>query len=101
MGRTIFSRIRAADTDSPHTENPFDELTQKVKESDDKLYSLIKDKLPINGDSFMDLIMEIEKTENITYNLREFEEKLDYLVDKGLLQKEKTPFFNRYTEKDS
>lgn len=101
MGRTIFSRIRAADTDSPHTENPFDELTQKAKESDDKLYSLIKDKLPINGDSFMDLIMEIEKTENITYNLREFEEKLDYLVDKGLLQKEKTPFFNRYTEKDS
>ena len=98
MGRTIFSRIRKSDTDSPHKENPFDELVTRREDGDGELYKLVKDKLPINGDSFMEIIKEIEKDHSITYKLEEFEEKLDYLVDKGYLKKEKTPFFNQYLE---
>ncbi len=31
LGRTVFARIRAANTTSPHRENPFDELKTKQK----------------------------------------------------------------------
>ncbi len=96
MGRTIFARIRAADTTSPHTENPFDELKNKSKEDDEKFLTIIKDKLPINGNDFINVIKEIESDTKVTYTISTFEEKLEVLVDKGLLKKEKTPFFNVY-----
>ncbi len=98
MGRTIFARIRAAYTTSPHTENPFDELKNKFKEEDDKFIQIIKDKLPISGDDFINVIKEIENDTGITYNIDIFEEKLENMVDKGILKKEKTPFFNIYKE---
>lgn len=98
MGRTIFARIRAAYTTSPHTENPFDELKNKFKEEDDKFIQIIKEKLPISGDDFINVIKEIENDTGITYNIDIFEEKLEDMVDKGILKKEKTPFFNIYKE---
>ncbi|NMB26928.1 MAG: ATP-binding protein [Tissierellia bacterium] len=98
LGRTIFARIRAADTTSPHTENPFDELKNKTEEDDEKFLSIIKDKLPINGDDFINVIKEIESETGLTYPLNLFEGKLDTLVEKGILKKEKTPFFNVYKQ---
>lgn len=98
-GRTIFARIRAANTTSPHTENPFDELKGKIEEHDSKFIDLIKDRLPINGDDFINVIKEIELETGITYTMEAFEDKLNQLVDKGILVKEKTPFFNVYREK--
>ena len=76
LGRTIFARIRAADTTSPHTENPFDELKNKTEEDDEKFLSIIKDKLPINGDDFINVIKEIESETGLTYPMSLFEEKL-------------------------
>ncbi|NMA86691.1 MAG: ATP-binding protein [Tissierellia bacterium] len=96
MGRTIFARIRAANTSSPHTENPFDELKNKSEEKDEKFFNTIKNKLPINGDDFINVIKEIEKDTGITYTITAFEEKLEDLVSKGKLKKEKTPFYNVY-----
>lgn len=96
MGRTIFARIRAANTTSPHTENPFDELKNKIEEDDNKFLEIIKDKLPINGDDFINVIKEIESETGLTYPLDLFEEKLNDLVDKGMIEKQKTPFFNVY-----
>ncbi|HHV38234.1 MAG TPA: ATP-binding protein [Tepidimicrobium sp.] len=96
IGRTIFSRIRAAITTSPHTENPFDELKSRVEEDEGKFLELIEDKLPINGDDLINVIKEIEEDTGITYSFEFFKEKLDYLVDKGYIQKEKTPFFDVY-----
>ena len=98
MGRTIFARIRAADTTSPHTENPFDELKNKSKKDDEKFLSIIKDKLPINGNDFINVIKEIESDTGVTYTINAFEEKLEDLTDKKLIKKEKTPFFNIYRE---
>jgi len=60
---------------------------------------LIRDKLPINGDDFLNVIREIEKEAGITYTLDTFEEKLEDMVEKGFLIKKKTPFFNVYDEK--
>ena len=96
MGRTIFARIRAANTSSPHTENPFDELKNKAEEKDEKFFNSIKNKLPINGDDFINIIKEIEQDTGITYTITVFEEKLEDLVSKGKLKKEKTPFYNVY-----
>ncbi|MCF6462388.1 ATP-binding protein [Clostridium sp. Cult1] len=96
MGRTIFARIRAANTTSPHRENPFDELKNKTVEDDNKFLQIIEDKLPINGDDFINIIKEIESETGLTYPIGLFEEKLNNLVDKGQLKKEKTPFFNIY-----
>ncbi len=98
MGRTIFARIRAAHTTSPHTENPFDELKNISKAEDEKFMQIIKNKLPINGDDFINVIKEIERDTGITYTVNIFEEKLEDLVTKGLIKKEKTPFFNIYKE---
>ena len=98
-GRTIFARIRAANTTSPHTENPFDELKGKIEEGDNKFFNMIKDKLPINGDDFINVIKEIEAETGITYTIDSFEEMLNNLVEKGYIIKEKTPFFNVYKEK--
>lgn len=98
-GRTVFARIRAAHTTSPHTENPFDELKGKLQEGDNKFYQIIKDKLPINGDDFINVIKEIESETGKTYTIGLFEEMLDNLVKKGLIIKEKTPFFNVYKDK--
>lgn len=96
MGRTIFARIRAANTTSPHTENPFDELKGKTEENDNKFLDIIKNKLPINGDDFINVIREIESETGLTYTIDVFEEKLDNLAEKGLITKKKTPFFNMY-----
>ncbi|NMB08663.1 MAG: ATP-binding protein, partial [Tissierellia bacterium] len=96
MGRTIFARIRAANTTSPHTENPFDELINRSEAEDEKFYNIIKNKLPINGDDFINIIQEIERDTGITYTINVFEEKLEDLVSKGKLKKEKTPFYNVY-----
>ncbi|NLV75386.1 MAG: ATP-binding protein [Tissierellia bacterium] len=98
MGRTIFARIRAAHTTSPHTENPFDELKNISKAEDEKFMQIIKNKLPINGDDFINVIKEIERDTGITYTVNIFEDKLEDLVTKGLIKKEKTPFFNIYKE---
>lgn len=98
MGRTIFARIRAANTTSPHTENPFDELKNKTVEDDEKFLEIIKDKLPINGNDFINVIKEIESDTGLTYPINLFQDKLDNLVEKGLLKKEKTPFFNVYKQ---
>jgi DNA helicase HerA-like ATPase len=98
-GRTIFARIRAANTTSPHTENPFDELKERIEEEDNKFFNMIKDKLPINGDDFINVIKEIESETGKTYTIGAFEEMLNNLVEKGYIIKEKTPFFNVYKEK--
>ncbi|NLW23480.1 MAG: ATP-binding protein [Tissierellia bacterium] len=98
LGRTIFARIRAANTTSPHTENPFDELRNRTAEEDEKFFEIIKDKLPINGDDFINVIKEIEGETGITYPIKVFEEKLEDLVEKGIIKKEKTPFYNIYKQ---
>ena len=99
MGRTIFARIRAAYSSSPHTINPFDELKGKVKEEDDKFYNLIINKLPINDIDLVHICMDIEKEIKYTYTVDALEEKLIQMVDKGYIEKEDTIFGYRYIKK--
>ncbi|MFY9285153.1 MAG: ATP-binding protein, partial [Tissierellaceae bacterium] len=59
MGRTIFARIRAALTTSPHTLNPFDELKERRQEDDDRFLDIIMAKLPINDIDLAQVALEI------------------------------------------
>ncbi|MDR7857606.1 ATP-binding protein [Tissierella sp.] len=96
MGRTIFARIRAATSSSPHTENPFDELKNKGKEDDEKFMKIILAKLPINDTDLIHIIMDIEKEAGITFTLDNLENRLKQMVNKGLLSRQETIFGYRY-----
>lgn len=96
MGRTIFARVRAAITTSPHTENPFDELKAKSNEEDEKFLNTIMSKLPINESDLLNIIVDIEKETGITYTIVQLEERLKQMVEKKHIQKEETIFGYRY-----
>lgn len=98
VGRTIFARIRAAYTVSPHTQNPFDELKQKKNEGDEKFMRIISDKLPILGTDLLNTIIEIERDEKITFTQDELIQKLENLYKNNLIGREDTPFGYRYTK---
>jgi len=96
VGRTIFARIRAAYTISPHTQNPFDELKMKKDEDDEKLMRIVLDKLPIAEMDILDTIREIEKDEKVSFTIEEFTQKLENLYKKKLIGREETIFGYRY-----
>ena len=97
MSRTIFARIRAAITSSPHTENPFDELKSREKEVEEKFMNIIKTKLPIMETDLIQLIAEIEREHNITFTLDSLEDRLKTLSKKGLISRQETIFGYKYT----
>lgn len=99
MGRTIFARIRAAYSSSPHTQNPFDELKSKAKLEDDKFYEIILNKLPINDFELLNIITDIEKEVGITYTIDAIEEKLKKMVQKAYILREETIFGYRYKKR--
>lgn len=96
MGRTIFARIRAAITSSPHTVNPFDELKSKEKDDEEKFMNIIKNKLPIMDTDLVQLIGEIEKEYNITFTVDSLEDRLINLAKKGLISRKETIFGYKY-----
>ena len=99
LGRTIYGRIRAALTTSPHTLNPFDELKQKMAEKDDGLFDVIKEVLPIMEDNLLDTVIELEKDTGTTYTINDLKEKLTQMVAKGYIDREETIFGYRYKRK--
>ena len=96
MGRTIYARIRAAYSTSPHTENPFDELKSRTKEEDDKFFNVINSKLPINNHELIHIITDLEKEYKLSFTVDSLEEKLIQMVEKGYLRIEETIFGYRY-----
>ncbi|WP_422484836.1 ATP-binding protein [Gudongella sp. DL1XJH-153] len=98
MGRTLFARVRAAYSSSPHTLNPFDELKKHSKQDDEKYLKLIMDKLPILEADLLGVIQELEKEEGVVLTLNRLEEKLQLLAKKNYIQKEDTFLGYRYTK---
>ena len=87
-GRTSFVRIRAANTVSPHTENPFDELEGHENEEYEKFFIDIKDLLPIDASNLSQVLMNYNKKsgENLSYD--ELKNKLDELCQRDFIEKE-------------
>lgn len=87
-GRTSFVRIRAANTVSPHTENPFDELEGHDNEEFEKFFMDTKDLFPIDASNLSLVLMNYNKKsgENLSYD--EFKNKLDELCERDFIEKE-------------
>ncbi len=100
MGRTIFGRIRAALTGSPHSENPFDELKTRIRDEEEEWVDILKDKFPIDEMNFLDIIREVEREKNIQISVKSLENKIKALETSGYLSKKDTPFGYRYDIKD-
>ncbi|MFY9613246.1 MAG: ATP-binding protein [Tissierellaceae bacterium] len=96
MGRTIFARIRAALTTSPHTLNPFDELKERRQEDDDRFLDIIMAKLPINDIDLAQVALEIEQETGTTYTVKALEERLKQMVNRKHIRIEETIFGYRY-----
>ncbi|TJX13206.1 ATP-binding protein [Tissierella creatinini] len=96
MGRTIYARIRAAYSTSPHVENPFDELKSRTKAEDEKFYDIILTKLPINETDLINVIIELEKDHSLKLTIDSLEDRLKQMSSKGYICKEETIFGYRY-----
>lgn len=101
MGRTIYARIRAAYSSSPHTENPFDELKNRLKQREDDFANMIMDKLPINDTDITGVIQEIEKEYKKTYTTKSLIDKLNALSENNIIRRKETPFGYMYRKIDS
>ncbi len=100
LGRTIPVRIRMAKTSSPHTENPFDELSLFMAASKNKIYEAIKDKLPIREIALEDVLLTLEEKE-IQLDVIKLKEELERLVEDKKLVKKETIFGASYEEANS
>lgn len=99
MGRTIFARVRASKTTSPHTLNPFDELNKFKKENEEKFFAQIKGSLPLNEGELIFTIKDIEASCGETLTMDIIKERLEKLVSLGKIEKVSSPFGNIYREK--
>lgn len=87
-GRTSFVRIRAANTVSPHTENPFDELTAHDNEVYEKFFLDIKDLLPIDTSNLNGALMNYNKKSGDNLSYDEFKNNLYKLCEIEIIEKE-------------
>ncbi|WP_242491859.1 ATP-binding protein [Miniphocaeibacter massiliensis] len=98
IGRTMYVRIRAAHTTTPHKENPFIELSNKYSVSNEDNFELVKDYLPIMSTNFYELTKEIQEDTGKVYSVDQLRNILDELVLKEKLEIKKTFLGDRYEE---
>ena len=102
MGRTIYARIRAAYSTSPHTENPFDEIKRRLEENEGDFKDMIMDKLPFNDTTDITFIIkDIEKEYKKTFTTKSLQDKLKTLADRDIIRRKETPFGYIYEKVNS
>ena len=99
IGRTMYVRIRVANTKSPQSEDPFDEMEKLASKIFNDMFSIISQYLPIEEFSLSNVAEEIEKKYKITMNVDELKMFLKDACEKDLLIKEESPFGMRYKKK--
>lgn len=87
-GRTSFVRIRAANTVSPHTENPFDELSSHDDEIYERFFNNVKDLLPIDTSNLNGALINFNKKSGDNFSYDEFKNTLDALCERDFIEKE-------------
>ena len=85
MGRTIFSRIRAAETLKPNVANPFYELKEKQSDDLNAFYRNIENYLPITEGDLPSVIKELERN-GIRLSVSAITSKLDRLVHNNIIE---------------
>lgn len=69
-----------AKSTSPHTENPFDELSMFIESSKNKIFDIIKNRFPIKEIELDDILITLERND-VNMNIKQLEMELDRLVD--------------------
>lgn len=100
MGRTIYARIRAANTESPHTENPFDELKKNRESNLEDLYLMVKEHLPVMDSDMLHLGQVLDKKGFDFIGIEDLSNKMESLVDEGLIDKKDNFLGFQYVNKD-
>lgn len=99
FGRTVFIRIRAAYTDSPHQENPFDELAQITSSREKEVLQVIEPLFPLVDTDLLQAVKKIQQETRLDWDVPRLREELDRLVRDGLITKQETPFAVQYDRK--
>lgn len=96
FGRTLFVRIRAAYTHSPHVNNPFAELKARRQEQDESVRQVIEARLPLFDTDLVDACEAINRECGLSWDVERLRSELDRMAEEGNLAKKVSPFVNRY-----
>ncbi|MCK8817083.1 ATP-binding protein [Natroniella sulfidigena] len=88
FGRTLAIRVRVAKTTSPHTKNPFEELEEQSNVEIERLYEAVVDELPIASTDIAFKLEQVNKNLEETLDVEQLRDKLDLLVEEGLITTE-------------
>lgn len=98
IGRTVFIRIRASFTHSPHVFNPFDELEQMVTQQDEKTLRYLQSCFPIFDTDLMQVVTKMNKELQFQWDVKRLQQELERLATDGKIAKKETPFAVRYDQ---
>lgn len=91
FGRTFYVRIRASSTNTPHKDNPFDELEVIKEKENEEFFEIIKNYLPIAvSTDLLSIAKDVEINHKKIYDIDEFKLKLKTLLDSEKIICEKT-----------
>lgn len=90
FGRTVATRIRVANTISPFSQNPFDELKEYAKKTDGKTLEILRPYFPFNSVDLSDVLINVQK-EGIT-SMDDLNKAILKLEKSGHIKIEVTPF---------
>lgn len=86
VGRTTFVRIRCAETTSPHSENPFDELVQQKEDHHQDLLRDLEKYFPITDSKLLTIIKSLSK-EGKDYSYESLKASLKSMAEEGVIEK--------------
>lgn len=95
-GRTVFVRIRAAYTRSPHVTNPFDELKIVKAERDERVLEAIRNRLPLFDTDLVEAVGLINGECGLDWDVDRLKQELDDWSAEGRIVKKESPFVTRY-----
>lgn len=98
-GRTLFVRIRAAYTRSPHVADPFAELQAVSEARDGKVLEAIQERLPLFDTDLLDVVNHINRTCGLDWEVSRLKQELDRLAAEGRILRKESPFAVRYDVK--
>ncbi len=93
IGRTIFAQIRCTYTQSPHSENSFDETFAMIQKSNNNFLEYVEKYFPISETDFPKIIRNLNNTTDKEYDTKKLNLELENLVRQGKVFKDDDNIF--------
>ncbi|MEN9406528.1 MAG: hypothetical protein RLZ12_812 [Bacillota bacterium] len=98
FGRTIYIRVRAAYTSSPHMLNPFAELDAQEAAIEEKFINTVQDLFPILDTNLLSVANHLSQQAGTEWDVEQVKEFLNKLAGKGLVERTQTAFAVKYEQ---